>query len=525
MTAIFGEREPGPEATAMISGSEKNRTGRIRTKELSSDNMPVRRGGSSPKGSSDASQALNRGGRVRCAIYTRKSSEEGLDREFNSLDAQREACEAYQRSQKHEGWLALAQRYDDPGYSGGNMDRLALAGLLADMTAGKIDVVVVCKVDRLTRALSGFARIVEVFDANQASFVSITQSFNTTTSRGRLTLNVLLSFARFEREVTGERIRDKIAASKKKRLWTGGLPSLGYDVRDRKLVVNQAEATAVKAIFQNYLEVGSVRELEPVLKQKGVVSKPRTAANGRPYGGNAISRGALYQMLQNRIYRGEIVHKGTAYAGEHQAIIDETLWDAVQEKLLANGVERSTRQAATHTSMLTGMLFDASGEAMTPTHAVKNGVRYRYYVSRRLITDKRIPGTRGAQSGQRLPAIELERLVMQRLRDLFADPDAVSGALPAGQRDAPSRKRALAAARTIVRTIDKGEEDLTTFVLRPLLVQIKVTFDSIEIDLSGEAVATRYAATIRRVRPLHHSRARRRMSRPVTRTMQISFAS
>ena len=234
----------------MTSRSGKDQTGRAQRKEPSSASIGARRSGSSPKGSSDASQALGRGGRVRCAIYTRKSSEEGLDQEFNSLDAQREACEAYVRSQKHEGWLALAQRYDDPGYSGGNMDRPALAKLLTDMAAGKIDVVVVYKVDRLTRALSDFAKIVEVFDANQASFVSITQSFNTTTSMGRLTLNVLLSFAQFEREVTGERIRDKIAASKKKGLWMGGLPSLGYDVNDRKLVVNEHQALAVKALFQ-----------------------------------------------------------------------------------------------------------------------------------------------------------------------------------------------------------------------------------------------------------------------------------
>ena len=242
--------------------------------------------------------------RIRCAVYTRKSSEEGLEQEFNSLDAQREACEAYVTSQKHEGWTALPTLYDDGAYSGGTMDRPALQRMLDDIRAGKIDVVVVYKVDRLTRSLADFAMIVEVFDAQGVSFVSVTQAFNTTTSMGRLTLNVLLSFAQFEREVTGERIRDKIAASKKKGMWMGGLPSLGYDVKDRKLVVNEAEAATVRHIFRRYLELGAVRALQADLAATGVVSKRRTAADGSPYGGQRFSRGALYLMLKNRIYRG-----------------------------------------------------------------------------------------------------------------------------------------------------------------------------------------------------------------------------
>jgi len=294
-----------------------------------------------PAAASAVPQGL-RGGRVRCAIYTRKSSEEGLEQEFNSLDAQREACEAYVRSQKHEGWQALRQLYDDPGFSGGNMERPALRRLLADIVARKVDVVVVYKVDRLTRSLADFAKIVEIFDANAVSFVSITQAFNTTTSMGRLTLNVLLSFAQFEREVTGERFRDKIAASKKKGLCMGGLPSLGYDVEDRKLVVNEAEAETVRMIFRRYLDLGSVRELKASLDAEGVVSKRRTAADGSPYGGHAFSRGPLYQMLQNRVYRGEIVHKGAAYPSEHPPIVDEDLWLRVQQKLEANGVEQRT---------------------------------------------------------------------------------------------------------------------------------------------------------------------------------------
>jgi site-specific DNA recombinase len=280
------------------------------------------------------------GRKIRCAIYTRKSSEEGLEQEFNSLDAQREACEAFIKSQRHEGWSVLPQLYDDGGYSGGTMERPALKRLLADIAARRIDAVVVYKVDRLTRSLSDFAKIVEAFDAQSVSFVSVTQAFNTTTSMGRLTLNVLLSFAQFEREVTGERIRDKISASKKKGLWMGGQPPLGYDVKERKLVVNEAEAATVGRIFRRYLELGSVRALKATLDQEGVVSKLRAAADGSPYGGKSFSRGALYLMLQNRIYRGEIVHKGAAYPGEHARIVDEYQSSLTQTQQTQEGDSR-----------------------------------------------------------------------------------------------------------------------------------------------------------------------------------------
>ena len=430
-----------------------------------------------------------RGGRARCAIYTRKSSEEGLEQEFNSLDAQREACEAYVRSQKHEGWQALPQLYDDPGYSGGNMERPALQRLLADIVARKVDVVVVYKVDRLTRSLADFAKIVEVFDASTVSFVSITQSFNTTTSMGRLTLNVLLSFAQFEREVTGERIRDKIAASKKKGLWMGGQPALGYDVKERKLVVNEAEAETVRTIFQRYLDLGTVRELKASLDADGIVSKRRTAANGSPYGGNSFSRGALYQMLQNRVCRGEIVHKGAAYPGEHPRIVDEELWTSVQKKLEANGVDRLTKRGEDRQQhLLAGVLFDANGEAMTPTHAIKKGIRYRYYVSCRLITGAKAGADGDQTTGQRLPAVELERLVVQRLRTFFADPEAIAEALPARRRDAPSRKRAFRAAQDIVRAIDAGGHVNTLHFLRPLIARAQVHLDRIDIDLLADWV-------------------------------------
>ena len=455
--------------------------------------MAERKGGAERGRSAakDASQSA-RLGRVRCAIYTRKSSEEGLEQEFNSLDAQREACEAYVRSQKHEGWQALTALYDDPGYSGGNMERPALGRLLADIAAKRIDVVVVYKVDRLTRALADFAKIVEIFDASAVSFVSITQSVNTTTSMGRLTLNVLLSFAQFEREVTGERIRDKIAASKKKGLWMGGQPALGYDVKDRKLVVNEAEAETVRAIFRRYLDLGSVRELKAELDAEGAVSKRRLAADGSAYGGQAFSRGALYQMLQNRVYRGEIVHKGAAYPGQHPAIVDEKFWRQVQVKLEANGVERTgARERAKLAYLLAGVLFDAEGEAMTPTHAVKKGVRYRYYVSRRLITDVKASGQRDQgrrESGQRLPAGDLERLVVDRIRTFFADPEAISDSLPQRRRSAPNVKRALGAAAEFVRVITAEDGGKTFELLRPLIARAQVHPERIDIELAADRV-------------------------------------
>ena len=363
--------------------------------------------------------------RLRCAIYTRKSSDEGLEQAFNSLDAQREACAAFVLSQKHEGWSVLPTLYDDGGYSGGTLDRPALQRLLADIADAKVDVVVVYKIDRLTRSLFDFAKIVEAFDARGVSFVSITQQFNTTTSMGRLTLNVLLSFAQFEREVAGERIRDKIAASKKKGMWMGGLPPLGYDVRDRKLVVNQEEAKTVLHIFRRYVELRSVRALKVELDAAGIRSKRRTFADGTVYGGHKLSRGALYLMLQNRIYRGEITHKGNAYPGEHKAIVDKALWDKVQAVLAENRVDRTTGADAKYPSLLAGLAFDDSGERLTPTHAVKKGTRYRYYVSKSLITG----AAKDHSQGRRIPAGNLESLVIGRLRAFLADEGALLSAI------------------------------------------------------------------------------------------------
>src|ERR1700760_4850465 len=296
--------------------------------------------------------------RVRCAIYTRKSSEEGLEQEFNSLQAQREACEAFINSQRHEGWVCLPQHYDDGGFSGATMERPALQQLLADIAAGWVDTVVVYKIDRLTRSLADFAKIVEILDQRSASFVSVTQQFNTTTSMGRLTLNILLSFAQFEREVIGERIRDKIAASKRKGMWMGGVPPLGYRVEDRKLLIIDSEAEVVRDIFCRYAELGSVRLLKDELEARGIKSKSWTTASGRRVGGNPFSRGALYLMLQNRTYLGEIVHKGQSHPGDHAPIIDRPLWNAAKSRLADNTAERTSGMRSRQPSLLGGILFD-----------------------------------------------------------------------------------------------------------------------------------------------------------------------
>lgn len=321
----------------------------------------------------------------RCALYTRKSSEEGLEQDFNSLDAQREACEAFVASQAGEGWKALQDRFDDGGISGATMERPGLQSLLAEIRAGRVDVVVVYKIDRLTRSLADFARMVEVFEAHQVSFVSVTQAFNTTTSMGRLTLNVLLSFAQFEREVTGERIRDKIAASKKKGMWMGGVLPLGYDAPvtgSRALQVNEGEAQTVRWIFKRYLELGSVHALERELVAAGVRSKRHVTAKGKVVGDAPMSRGALFYLLRNRTYLGEIRHRKDSYPGQHNAILDRALFDAVQDQLAQNTRRGPAPSQTGSRYRLTGRLFDAAGEPMSPASARgSKGKRYRYYVS------------------------------------------------------------------------------------------------------------------------------------------------
>src|ERR1700737_151853 len=328
-----------------------------------------------------------RNGTVRCAIYTRKSSEEGLEQEFNSLQAQREACEAFINSQRHEGWVCLRTAYDDGGFSGATMDRPALQQLLADITAGRLDTVVVYKIDRLTRSLADFAKIVEILDTKDASFVSVTQQFNTTTSMGRLTLNVLLSLAQFEREVIGERIRDKIAASKQKGMWMGGNVPLGYDASERTLIVNPAEAETVRRLFALYLELCCVRRVKEEADRLGLSTKRSATANGTERGGKSFSRGHLYNLLSNPIYIGEIAHKGQLYPGQHPVLIDTETWTAVRNQLATNASDHRRKAHAAEPSLLAGVLVDARGERFTPSQAVKKGRRYRYYVSAALITE------------------------------------------------------------------------------------------------------------------------------------------
>jgi site-specific DNA recombinase len=357
---------------------------------------------------------------LRCAIYTRVSSDQGLEQDFNSLQAQREAAEAYVKSQAHEGWRLRREHYDDGGFSGGSMERPALRRLLADIGAGHIDVIVVYKVDRLTRSLADFAKLVEMFDANKVSFVSVTQSFNTTSSMGRLTLNVLLSFAQFEREVTGERIRDKIAASKKKGLWMGGVVPLGYKVENRKLVVDAAEAATVQLIFQRYLDLSSLPALQRDLLERGIRTRTRVLTSGRAIGNVPLTNGPLSHILKNRLYLGEINHKGLSYPSDHQAIISAAQFDAVQAKLAQNLNRLDLRKNNTG-ALLKGRIFDDRGNLMSPSHTRKKGVRYRYYVSTNLAQGRK--GEAGTVA--RLPAHEVETLVVDALQTHIASvPDA-----------------------------------------------------------------------------------------------------
>ena len=437
---------------------------------------------------------------VNCAIYTRKSSEDGLEQEFNSLDAQREACEAYVVSQRHAGWKALPDMYDDGGLSGGTMERPALQRLLADVKAGKIQIIVVYKVDRLTRSLADFAKIVDVLDAHNASFVSVTQQFNTTTSMGRLTLNMLLSFAQFEREIAGERIRDKIAASKAKGMWMGGTIPLGYDVKDRKLIVNESEASTVRMIFQRYAELGSVALLKAELDEKGVVSKIRMGANGPISGGKPFMRGALYLMLQNRLYRGEVAHQGKVYPGQHEAIIDVELWQIVQDRLAANRRARSLGIGADEPSLLTGLIFDGEGNRLSPSHAVKKGKRYRYYVSASLITGRRSEH----RAGQRLPAGDIETLVLDRLRSLFASELEASDALAplcleaASQQSALARLAQLAARWPMLAPLELRE------IVRSVVQRVEVGGDRILVTLDRLVILSIATPNVAPAKPRDH---------------------
>ncbi len=371
---------------------------------------------------------------VRCAIYTRVSTEHGLDQEFNSLDAQYEAASAYIKSQAHAGWTMIRSRYDDGGYSGGSTDRPDLQKLLGDIRARKIDVIVVYKVDRLTRSLADFAKLVELFDAHGVSFVSVTQQFNTTTSMGRLTLNVLLSFAQFEREVTSERIRDKIAASKRKGLWVGGTLPFGYEMKDGKIAVVEEEAELVRSIFRRYLELGGVNELLRDLKERNFRTKTRLLSTGATRGGIPFGRGALYYLLSNHFYIGEVKYKNEILPGEQPPIMDRALFDAVRQKSRAQWSHRTVvRNQSDH--LLTGLLFDDAGHRMIPTHAKKAGIRYRYYVSTPILHGE--AKTASAGSVPRIPAADIEDTVVKCLKEHLAarQDKSTTSAVRLGDRD------------------------------------------------------------------------------------------
>jgi DNA invertase Pin-like site-specific DNA recombinase len=408
--------------------------------------------------------------RLRCAVYTRKSTEEGLEMEFNSLDAQREACEAYVASQKAEGWVLVPDSYDDGGYSGGNLERPALKRLMADIEARRVDIVVVYKIDRLTRSLIDFSRLIEVLDRNSVTFVSVTQAFNTTTSMGRLTLNVLLSFAQFEREVTGERIRDKVAASRKKGMWMGGWAPLGYDIKDRKLVINAREAPHVRFMFERFARLGSVTKLLPILAAEAI-----TAKSGKP-----VEKGYLYRVITNPVYVGEARHKATSYPGEHKAIVDRKLWERVQAILKESPRKRAANSRARTPALLKGLIFGPSGSAMTPSHTRKNGRLYRYYVDMDVLKRGAAPGP-----GSRVCAGDVERAVIDQLRAILRAPELVIRTWRAARRkeDGISETE----VRTALELLDPIWDELfpaeQARIVQLLVERVDVQDDGVEIRL------------------------------------------
>ena len=441
------------------------------------------------------SEVLKR--RMRCAVYTRKSSEEGLDQEYNSIDAQRDAGHAYIASQRAEGWIAVADDYDDPAFSGGNMERPALKRLMADIEAGKIDVIVIYKIDRLTRSLADFSKMVEVFERQGVSFVSVTQQFNTTTSMGRLMLNVLLSFAQFEREVTGERIRDKIAASKRKGMWMGGIPPIGYDVANRRLIPNEAEAKTIAHIFQRFVELGSTTKLVKELRLDGVTSKAWTTQDGKVREGKPIDKGLIYKVLNNRTYLGELRHKELWYQAEHPPIITKSIWDDVHAILSTNGRVRATTTRAKTQYLLKGIVFGSDGRAMSPFQTAKqNGRRYRYYVPQRDIKEHA-----GASGLPRMPAAELESAVLEQLRGHLRSPDVVRDVLPQAQKYDPTLDEAI--VTVAMKRLDDVWDQLFPAeqmrIVRLLVRQVNVSPNNMSMDLHPTGIQ-------RLVLELHHKK-------------------
>ena len=432
----------------------------------------------------------------RCAIYTRKSSEEGLEQNFNSLHAQRQACEAFIKSQAGEGWRMVKTAFDDGGFSGATMDRPALKTLLAHIKEKRIDVVVVYKVDRLTRSLADFAKIVEIFDAEGVSFVAVTQQFNTTTSMGRLTLNVLLSFAQFEREVTGERIRDKIAASKQKGMWMGGGLPLGYDLSDRRLVVNPAEAETVRLIFQLYLELKTLRRVRNELDRRSIVSKRWVSKGGVRHGGFRFHRGALYHLLANPIYVGEIRHKKVTYPGQHEPIIERAKWQRVQEVLNQRAAHPRGGSITKTTGLLMGRLFDENGELLYSCWAKKGQLRYRYFVSRKLVRGSNKPEDRG----WRLPAGRTEEAVTAAALQILSDRGALASTLKNWGLSASELKQAIEAIDSKVKSF---EQVRTMEESETIIERVELKRDGMQITLNLGAMLPQFphgGATLRMTR-------------------------
>jgi len=417
-----------------------------------------------------------------CAIYTRKSTEDGLDQEFNSLDAQREACEAFVLSQKSQGWKAIDSRYDDGGFSGGNTERPALKQLMADIAAKRVHIVVVYKVDRLTRSLADFAKLVELFDAHGVSFVSVTQQFNTTSSMGRLTLNVLLSFAQFEREVTGERIRDKIAASKRKGMWMGGTPPIGYTPHERTLMIDDDQADCIREIFRLYLEQGCVRRLKTKLDKLDWLTPIKKTRRDREMGGKPYSRGHLYRILRNPIYIGKIAHKDKVFAGNQPAIVDMEMWKAVQERLSRNLNNHRTRSTAADPSLLTGLLFDDQGNRLTPTHAKKGERRYRYYIAQPLIETIRD----FSPASLRLPARELENAVIGAIESMLTDESRLLGLMDV--IDADQARGRMSQAKKLANELSGGKSSDRIGILNRIVSRVTVQTHSIVIVLRSNAL-------------------------------------
>ena len=414
----------------------------------------------------------------RCAIYTRKSTEDGLEQDFNSLHAQREACEAFIKSQRQEGWSLIRTTFDDGGYSGGTMDRPALQQLLEAIKRHEVDIIVVYKVDRLTRSLSDFSKIVERFDSHDVSFISVTQQFNTTTSMGRLTLNMLLSFAQFEREVTAERIRDKIAASKKKGMWMGGPPPLGYDVKDRKLVINKTEATTVRRIFDLYEELGTVRKLKNEMDKLGIITKRRVQKNGIKIGGKPFFRGNLYQLLSNPLYIGRVPHKGQSYPGQHKAIIDDVKWGTVQEILKNNAVNRSCPANTKAPFLLTGLAFDEAGDLLYQSQAHKKGKRYCYYISKRLRNDA--PNN---DDGWRLPAKTLEPVIITAIQNLLRDQVKLMDLLCLGEHTSKYMKILKEESDAVVAQLTDASPKIQRHFLQTIIQRIDLEPGSVVITI------------------------------------------